>query len=102
MSNRTEGQRRLMKVLVETDLEAIEDFDKILVEALDARDVGHATESESLFREAIAFAENATGSDGYLVLPGLLHFADFLQVQGRKQEFNTAFARYKAISALYK
>jgi hypothetical protein len=102
MDDRTPGQKRLMKYLIEADDEGLKRFDKVLVEALDARDQGHVVEAESLFREAIVLAEDISGDEGYLLLPALLHFAAFLEVLGREQEAEAAETRYRKLSALYR
>ena len=95
------GQKRLMKMLITVDLEVSQCFDDILVEALDARDLGHHVEAESLFREAIRFAEANFGDEGYLLMPVLLHFCCFLESRGRKLEAVVVMERFKRIGLLY-
>ena len=95
------GQKRLMKMLITVDMEVSQRFDDILVEALDARDLGHHVEAESLFREAIRFAEANFGDEGYLLMPVLLHFCGFLDSRGRKFEATVVMERFIRISKLY-
>ena len=101
LANCSQAQLRLMDLLTTLNLNDAEQFDKIVVEALDARDLGHFIEAESLFQEAIRFAEIRLGGDSFLLMLVFLHFAYFLKVQGRTQESEAAYARYTVLNGLY-
>ncbi len=101
MTGYTAGQKRLMKMLITCNIELSELVDKVLVEAIDASDIGHHIEAESLFQEALSLIEKKGTTDDYMFMPVLLHYCAFLHKYRRFDEYDLAFEEFNRIAALY-
>ncbi len=97
----SDSQKRLMEVLLCCNLELSERVDIVLVEALDARDLGHAIEAESLFQEALNLIRAKGKRDDYMFLPVLLHYCAFLHECGRMTDYYRMLAEFRRIEILY-
>jgi hypothetical protein len=101
MTGCTTGQKRLMKMLITCNLELSELVDKVLVEAIDASDIGHHIKAESLFKETLALIEKKGTTDDYMFVPVLLHYCAFLHRYKRFDEYELALEEFNRIAALY-
>jgi hypothetical protein len=97
----TPGQKNLMKHLMTVDLALSERVDVVLVEALDASDLEHHYEAESLFQEALDLIRVRGRRNDYMFLPVLLHYCAFLHKCKRFDEYKVAFSEFERIGALY-
>ncbi len=101
MEGCTEGQKNLMKHLATLDLEFAKSVDVVLVEAIDASELEHLFEAESLFQEALDLIRVKGKRNDYMFLPVLLHYCAFLEKCKRDDDFKVAFAEFERIGALY-
>ncbi|CAN5567322.1 hypothetical protein BH10CYA1_BH10CYA1_60080 [soil metagenome] len=97
----TTSQRNLAMVLLNCDIEFSERVDVVLVEALDARDLGHKIEADSLFQEALSLISLSGKPDDYMFLPVLLHYCAFLHECGRLADYECMIAEFRRIEVLY-
>ncbi len=97
----TPGQKNLIKHLVTLDLELSERVDVVLVESLDAADLEHHFEAESLFQEALDLIRVRGRRNDYMFMPVLLHYCAFLHKSKRFDEYKVAFSEFERIAALY-
>lgn len=101
MAGYSASQKRLMKMLITTDLELSCLVDKVLVEAIDASEIGHHIEAESLFQETLLLIEKNGSADDYMFMPVLLHYCAFLHKYRRFDEYEVAFEEFNRVAALY-
>lgn len=97
----SDSQKNLMKVFLTTDMDLSLLVDKVLLEALDASDLNHYFEAESLFQEALDLIKVKGKKNDYMFMPVLLHYCAFLAKHGRVNEYKIAFAEFERIGLLY-
>ncbi len=95
----SDTQRRLVGVILTTNLELSERVDKLLVAALDANDIG--ADAESLFEEALRVIRREGRPDDYMFLPVLLHYCAFLSKCGRDADYAENMMEFERIGAKY-